>query len=151
MKTFKIFSLTIFWFFIFSGISRSQDIGVHNLIGKKQNDVIKKFGNPAHKDNSNPDMVCMFYKNSSRTMVFVSDKDGVYQAEATITYDTEQGARKIIDDLISVSVNDGFSMDTVTVNDFKLHHTGVNVELHLSENKISKKFEIRVKANRTEE
>lgn len=151
MKTIKIFSLTIFWFFIFSGISRSQDIGVHYLIGKKQNDVIKKFGNPAHRDNSNPDMACMFYKSSSRTMVFVSDKDGVYQAEATITYDTEQGAQKTIDDFISVSVSDGFRTDTVTVNDFKFHHTGVNVELHLSENKISKKFEIRVKANRTEE
>lgn len=128
----------------------AQDIEIHNLIGKKQSDVTKKYGNPVHKDNSNPDMICMFYKNANGTMVFVSDKDGVYQAEANITYNAESEARKAIDNFIQSSLAGGYQVDSVTVNDFKLQHTGVNVELHIVENKISKKFEVRVKSNRSE-
>jgi len=150
MKALRIFYLILISVILNTQSIIAQDIEIHNLIGKKQSDVTKKYGNPVHKDNSNPDMICMFYKNLNGTMVFVSDKDGVYQAEANITYNSESEARKAIDNFIQSSLAGGYQVDSVTVNDFKLHHTGVNVELHKAENKISKKFEVRVKSNRSE-
>lgn len=150
MKALRIFYLILISVILSTQSIIAQGIEIHNLIGKKQSDVTKKYGNPVHKDNSNPDMICMFYKNPNGTMVFVSDKDGVYQAEANITYNAESEARKAIDNFIQSSLAGGYQVDSVTVNDFKLHHTGVNVELHIAENKISKKFEVRVKSNRSE-
>jgi hypothetical protein len=127
----------------------AQDIEVHKLIGKSQSDVIKEYGKPVHQDNSNPAMVCMFYKTNANSMIFVSDKDGVYQAEATATYNKEMEARSAIDDFISGSISDGYAVDSVTTSDFHLQKTGVKVDLQISENKLSKKFDIRVKANRS--
>ncbi len=150
MKVLKYLNLIAFLFIINSFTISSQSIEVHYLIGKKQSDVIKQYGNPVHKDNSNPDMVCLFYKNPNGTIVFVSDKEGVYQAEANMTYSFENDARKVIDRFIQSSSEGGYQIDSVTVNDFKLHQKGVKVELHITENKISKKYEVRVKANRTE-
>jgi hypothetical protein len=141
---------TLAFILIFATNIFSQDIDIHRVIGKSQSEVIKKFGNPVHKDNSNPDMICMFYKTPNRNMVFVADREGVYQAEATGIFDTEQIAQNKIDEFISSSIKDEFTTDTISVLDFQLHKKGVKVDLHLAENKISKKYEIRVKANRTE-
>jgi hypothetical protein len=150
MKMLRVLYLIVFAVIINYAYIYAQDIEIHYLIGKKQNDVTKKYGNPVHKDNSNSDMVCLFYNNPNGTMVFVSDKQGVYQAEANVAYNTETDARNVIDHFIQASISNEFQTDTVTINDFKLHITGVNVELHIAENKINKKFEVRVKANRTE-
>lgn len=127
----------------------TQDIYIHSLIGKPTPDITKKYGKPIHKDDSNPDMICMFYKYTGGNMVFVSDKNGVYQAEATISFNTEKNARDAVDKLIQDSVNDGSVTDTVSVYDFKIHREGVNAVVQLFENKISNKFEVRVKATRT--
>ena len=59
-------------------------------IGKKQSDVIKKYGNPVHQDNSNPDMLCMFYQSGTNSMIFVANAQGVYQAEANVSYSAEK-------------------------------------------------------------
>jgi len=40
-------------------------------------------------------------------------------------------------------------VDTVSTSDFRLDKSGVKVDLQLYENKLSKKFEISVKANKT--
>ncbi len=149
MKAISIISLTITILLTLNVYA--QDINVHTVIGKNQSEVVKKFGNPVHKDNSNPEMVCMFYKGKNRTIVFVADKDGVYQAEATATFDNEQTARNKVDDFILLSLTDEFTTDTISVSDFHLHKKGVNVDLQLAENKITKKYEIRVKANRSED
>ena len=133
-----------------SSLIHSQSIEVHNYIGKSRSEVIKKYGNPVHQDNSNPAMMCMFFKSKTGSMIFVSDKKGVYQAEATKSYDTQKDARSDLDSFISNSVTNGFAVDTVSTNDFELHRKGTKVDLQLSENKIAKNFEIRVKANRTE-
>ena len=127
----------------------AQDINVHKYIGKTRSDVIKNYGNPVHQDNSNPAMICMFYKRGNDNMIFVSDKDGIYQAEANISFDKETEARTALNILISGSVTDGFKVDSVTISDFHLEKTGVKVGLQLSENKLVNKFDIRVKANRT--
>jgi hypothetical protein len=135
---------------LFPFLVYSQSIEVHNLIGKPRSEVIKKYGNPVHKDESNPAMICMFYKSKTTSMIFVSDKNGVYQAEATKSCDDQKNARSDIDSFISNSVKNGFTVDTVSVNDFELQKKGAKVDLQLSENKIAKNYEIRVKANRTE-
>ena len=135
------FSLSIF----------AQNIQVQDMIGKKQSDVIKKYGNPVHKDNNDPSMMCMFYKTNISTMIFVADANGIYQAEATKILDTEKDARKEIDIFISSSLETGFIVDTVTTSDFHLHKKGTKVDLQLNENKLSKKFDLRVKANRVED
>jgi hypothetical protein len=149
MKTahiiFKLFILSL----LISAGSFAQDINVHKYIGKSKSEVIKKYGDPIHQDNSNPAMVCMFYKSSSGSMIFVSDKEGVYQSEASETYDKENVARSSINAFISGSVSDGFTVDSVTTSDFHLQKTGVKVDLQISENKLTKKYEIKVKANKT--
>lgn len=147
----KLFIMYLLSTIIFWNNSIAQDISVHKFIGKSPNDVIQKYGKPAHRDNSNPEMICMFYKRSSNTMIFVADKTGVYQAEATKSYDDESNARKELASFIETSTTNGFTTDTVSINDFNLFKTGVKVTLQISENKLSNKFDIRVKANRSED
>lgn len=151
MKTTKCFFDSFFLMCLIPVLLCAQDISVHKFIGKTKADVIKKYGNPAHQDNSNPDMMCMFYQTKTNRMIFVSNKDGVYQSEATNNYSSEANARKAVDDLIQNSVADGFAVDTVSANDFQLHKTGVKTDLQISENKITKNFDVSVKAHKTED
>jgi len=148
MKTYNIL-ITFLFLFFFSFLLPAQDINVHNYIGKKQSEVIKKYGKPVHQDNSSPSMQCMFYKSGSNSMIFVADAEGVYQAEANVSYGNEKEARSDINSFISNSVSNGFAVDTVSTSDFRLLKSGVKVDLQMVENKLSKKFEIRVKANRS--
>lgn len=151
MKTFKTFFFAIPLLILFPDLNNAQDIKVHEMIGKKKSELVKKYGNPVHQDNSNPNIICMFFKSGSSSMIFVADKDGVFQAEATASYDSETSARKQIDNFISFSVQKEYSVDTVTTSDFRLNKHGVKVELQVAENKLSKQYDIKVKANRTEE
>ena len=143
----KFFLLPVF----ITNLSIAQDIAVHNLIGKLQKEVIKKYGKPVHKDDSNPDMICMYYKTGNNNMIFVADKNGVYQAEAVKSYGTESIARKELDAIITASSKNSFLIDTVSINDFNLQKSGVKVDLQISENKLTNKFDIRVKARRSED
>lgn len=95
-------------------------------------------------------MVCMFYKNNISSITFVLNEEGVYQAEATKSYGLEDEARSIINSFISNSKSDGFKVDTVSISDFSLTKTGAKVDLQLSENKLQKVFEIKVKATKKE-
>jgi len=151
MKTIKMFFVSFFLVCLFPVLLIAQDISVQYLIGKSKNDVIKKYGNPAHQDNSNPDMMCMFYQTNTVRMIFVSDKTGVYQSEATANYNSEAKARTAVDDFITGSIKNEFAVDTVSTNDFQLSKTGVKATLQMSENKISKNFDVSVKANRSED
>jgi hypothetical protein len=151
MKTKNIFFVSYLLICLTPVLLSAQDISVHKFIGKTRNDVIKKYGNPVHQDNSDPNMMCMFYQTKTNRMIFVSDKDGVYQSEATVNYDTEARARNAVDDFISGSIADGFAVDTVSINDFELSKTGVKADLQISENKITKNFDVNVKANRSED
>lgn len=151
MKTRNYFFVYFFLMCLFPILLSAQDISVHKFIGKTKSDVIKKYGNPVHQDNSNPDKICMFYQTKTNRMIFVSDKNGVYQSEATNNYSSEMNARKAVDDLIKNSVVDGFSVDSVSVNDFQIHKTGVKADVQITENKITKNFDVSVKARRSEE
>lgn len=128
----------------------AQDISVHEFIGKPKSDVIKTFGNPVHQDNSNPEMMCMFYQTATLRMIFVSNKEGVYQSEATANYDTEVEARNVLKNLLKNSKANGFAADSISVNDYQLSKTGIKADLQLTENKISKKFDVNIKARKSE-
>jgi hypothetical protein len=151
MKNSKMYFVAIPLLLFVPEFIYSQDIKVHEMIGKKKSEVIKEYGNPVHQDNSNPKIACMFYKSKTTSIIFVSDKEGVFQAEATASYESETAGRKQIDSFISSSIQNEFSVDTVTTSDFRLHKHGVKVELQIAENKLSKQYDIKVKANRTEE
>ena len=149
MKTQKKLLASLFLLFLFPFFIIAQDINVHNMIGKTQNDVINKYGKPVHRDKSNPAMDCMFYKTKNKRLTFVADQDGVFQAEANASYSNEKQARNALNEFITGSISTSFIVDTVSTEDFTLNKEGVNVELQLCENKMTKKYEIRVKAHRT--
>jgi len=151
MKTRSCFFVSFFLMCLFPILFYAQDISVHKFIGKTKADVIKKYGNPAHQDNSNPDMMCMFYQTKTNRMIFVSDKDGVYQSESTSNFDSEINARNAVDELIKNSVADGFAVDSVSTNDFQIHKTGVKADVQMTENKITKNFDVSVKAHKSED
>ena len=151
MKTRYCFFVAFFPMLLIPHFLIAQDISVHKFIGNPKSDVIKKYGNPAHQDNSNPDMMCMFYQTKTNRMIFVSNKDGVYQSESTTNFNSETSARKAVDELIKNSVADGFAVDTVSANDFQLHKTGVKTDLQITENKITKNFDVSVKAHKSED
>jgi hypothetical protein len=151
MKTITFFFFLILLVcFVFVETS-AQDVSVQNLIGKSKSEVIKKFGNPVHQDNSDPAMMCMFYQDKTTRMIFVSNKEGVFQSEATVTYNSETSARNAVDKFITNSVANGFAVDTVTANDFEVHKPGVKTDLQLSENKITNTFVVSVKARKSED
>lgn len=151
MKTRKVFFALFFLLCLFPILLSTQDISVHKYIGKTKADVIKKYGNPVHQDNSNPDMMCMFYQTKTNRMIFVSDKEGIYQSESTTNFSTETEAKTAVDDLIKNSMTDGFTVDSVSVNDFQIHKTGVKADVQMTENKITKSFDVSVKDRKTED
>jgi len=151
MKTIKMFFVSFFLICLFPVLLVAQDISVHEFIGKSKSAVIKQYGNPAHQDNSNPAMMCMFYQAKTVRMIFVSNKDGVYQSEATVNYSSQSKARTAIDDLIKNSVAEGYAVDTISVNDFQLYKTGVKADVQISENKITNNYDVSVKAHSSED
>lgn len=151
MKKIKIFFVSFLLVCLFPVLMFAQDISVHKFIGKTKSDVIKKYGNPVHQDNSDPNMICMFYQTKTNRMIFVSDKDAVYQSEATVNYENESKARSVVDEFIAGSITNGFAVDTVSINDFQLSKTGVKADLQINENKITKNFDVSVKARRSED
>src|SRR5665811_507757 len=114
MKLLNVFYLILFSLLCNALITKAQDLNVHYLIGKKQSEVIKKYGNPVHRDDTNPEMRCMFYSSKLNTMIFVSNKEGVYQSDALKTYDSNNDAMKELDACIVGSVSNGFTIDSVT-------------------------------------
>ncbi len=148
MKIIKV--IILLFLCLLSGRLIAQDINVYNMIGKKLTDVIKIYGNPIHQDKSNPEMVCTFYKSNSGTLTFVSNKNGVYQAEVYKSYSSSGEARSDINKSISKAISGGFKCDTISVDDFQLIKTGVKSTLQASKNKITNKTDIHAKAVRTE-
>jgi hypothetical protein len=93
----------------------------------------------------------MFYQTKTNRMIFVSNKDGVYQSEATNNYSSETNARNAVYELIKISIADGFAVDSISVNDFQVHKTGVKADVQMTENKITKNFDVSVKAHKSED
>jgi hypothetical protein len=68
-----------------------------------------------------------------------------------VNYESETKARSAVDEFIVGSVADGFAIDTVSTNDFQLHKPGVKADLQMTENKITKNFDVSVKAHKSED
>jgi hypothetical protein len=151
MKAIMRFFVSFFLMCLIPVLLSAQDISVHKFIGKSKSDVIKKYGNPVHQDNSNPDMMCMFYQSKTNRMIFVSNKDGVYQSEATTNYDTEANARSVFENILKNSKTESYAVDSISVNDFQIHKTGVKADVQMTENKITKNFDVSVKAHKSED
>ena len=151
MKTRNYFFVSFSLMCLIPVLLSAQDISVHKFIGKTKAEVIKKYGNPVHQDNSNPEMMCMFYQTKTNRMIFVANKEGIYQSEATVNYDSEASARKAIEDLMKNSIAEGFAVDSISVNDFQVHKTGVKADVQMTENKITKYFDVSVKAHKSED
>ena len=129
----------------------SQELAVQNYIGKSLDIVINNFGKPVHKDLANKSMQCVFYKTNTYQYVFVADNEGVYQAEATLSFDRRSTAMSRMNEFITNCMNQGMKTDTLGVTDFNIICKGARVDLTLFENKYSKQYQIKVKANRSED
>ncbi len=136
--------------FIFLSPSSAQNINVHEMIGEKISTVISKYGKPAHRDKSNPAMECIFYKSKSHQLVFVANKKGVFQAEGCKRFTNKRTAEKELRKIITACNRKGYSTDTVNVSEFNIHKKGVRFNVMLMENNFSKKYEVKIKANKYE-
>ncbi|MFA3784065.1 hypothetical protein ABRY23_13475 [Melioribacteraceae bacterium 4301-Me] len=126
----------------------AQDVAVCKLIGKSNSDVIKKYGKPIHQDLSNPEMQCLFYQTKDYRLVFVSNKDGVYQAEGELKYNSKENANAVIHSFLTECISDSLLVDTVNTSEYNVKGKNFKMNISLYENNFSKKYEVRVKANR---
>lgn len=127
----------------------SQNLKVYQIIGKKIDFVISKFGKPAHQDRSNPNMQCIFYKTNNSQSVFVSDNEGVFQAECSYNYSSKSSANVELNNFLTKCKNEGYEIDTINSAEYDLSSSGVKINATLFENNFSKKYEIKVKANKS--
>lgn len=147
MKSSIALVVVLFLFFLLLPNSvLSQNIEVFNYIGKSMNTAVNNYGKPAHQDRADPAMECVFYKTKTHQIVFVANKEGIYQAEGSKYYGNRPSATKALDKIISSSIKKGFVCDTVSVTEFNIEKKGVAADICLYENVGSKKFEVRVKA-----
>jgi hypothetical protein len=128
----------------------SQQTSLCELIGKNMSAVLNQFGKPIHRDQSNPQMDCVFYQNKSARMAFVADKAGVYQIQIDYYYGTKDEAEKAMNGFLSDCGSKSMKIDTVNAGDFKISKPGVRMNLTLFENSFSKKYEVKFKADRSE-
>ena len=151
MKAMKIVpAVLVLLSFLFAGNTSAQDLGIYKFIDKPMSQVIQHYGKPAHQDNSNPAMVCAFYQTKTYRYVFVSNQNGVFQVEGNISFSSNSSAASAISKLISELQTEGFESDTVGTGDYNLSGPNVKMDLTLFENSYSKKYEVRIKANKSE-
>jgi len=148
MKNISLITI-LFSFLALSSIS-AQDVCVYKMIGKHLDAVVAKYGKPDHKDNSNPSMTCFFYKTKSYNLVFVSDKSAVYQAEGSKSFKSKSKAESEMYKVLTNCRNEGITIDTIATGKYSLFTTGIRMKFTLFENKFSKKFEVKIKANKSE-
>jgi hypothetical protein len=151
MKALKIVpAVLVLLSFLFAGSTTAQDLEIYKFIGKPLTQVIQHYGKPVHQDKSNPAMVCSFYQTNTYRYVFVSNQKGVYQAEGNVSFSSSGSATQTITELIGELQSAGFESDTVGVGDYNLLGPGVKLNITLFENSYSKKYEVKIKANKSE-
>jgi hypothetical protein len=145
---FKSVFVLIFFFIINSTLS--QDLNTYQMVGKSMDYAISKYGKPAHQDLSNKSMQCVFYKTKTYQTVFVANEQGIFQCESSVYYDKKSEANQNLSSLISKCNKDGFSIDTVNIAEFNIYRNGLKLNVSLFENTYSNKYEVKVKASRSE-
>lgn len=145
----KLFSLIIISVAITSNYS-AQQVKYCQMIGKKIDDVIKTYGKPVHQDLSNPDMKCIFYQTKTSRTTFIAGKEGVYQIQADLSFDTEKEALKSIDTFLGDCGSQSYEIDTLSVGNYNIWAPGVKMSLNLYQNTYLKKYEVKFKADKSE-
>lgn len=129
--------------------NNSQNLKIYQIIGKKMDYVVSHFGKPAHQDRSNKEMQCIFYKTDNSQSVFVGNKAEVFQAECSKTFDSKSAADNELISLIKGCKNEGYEIDTLNISEYNMNIPGIKINVSLFENNFSKKYEIKVKANKS--
>lgn len=140
--------LPAIFLFVFCSVIYSQSVPVYEMIGKRVSSVTNTYGKPAHSDKSDPTLECMFYQTQTLRMVFVADKDGVFQAESTRSLNSSGSAKSHLDEIIRGCLAKEMTVDTLNAEDFKAVGDNVKAEITLFQNSYSKKYEVRVKATK---
>lgn len=148
MKTIKIILIVLFGAGFFAENNFAQDLNAYKFIGKTIEDVRNNYGKPMHIEDSNPSMVCMFYKKNNDTMTFVSDENSIFQADALVFYEDKNAALTELNKVINTANQQNFVTDTLSSTEFKLDTEGVAFDLALVKNPNLDKHEITVHAKR---
>ena len=149
-RVFKVVIALSGFLFVLTSTVIPQETSLCDLIGKSTGNVIKKFGNPLHQDKSNPAMQCIYYQSKSSRMAFIADNAGVYQIQADYYYDSKSAADNAINRFVTKCYKDSMQVDTVNVKEFKIYGSGLRASLTLFENNFSKKYEVKLQADRSE-
>ena len=126
----------------------AQDKPVYDMIGKKISAVSATYGKPTYHDKSTPEMECIFYKSKTNRMVFVGNKEGIFQAEMCKIITNKQKARGVFDGIVARSISEGFNADTLSTDVINLRRPGTNMDLSLFNNTYAKQYEINLKAKK---
>lgn len=146
----KLTSFFILLLLITPQTAYSQETSLCEILGKKSNVVVSKFGKPQHHDKSNPSMECLFYQKKQSRLAFIADKNGVYQIQADYFYNSSKEANKALDVFISECYSKELKIDTVSAGNYKIFGSGVKMEMSLFHNNYSNNYEVKIKAERSE-
>ncbi len=150
MKRIKLILVSSLCLFFITNTVYLQQIKYCKMIGKSVNEVIQNYGKPVHQDLSNPAMKCLFYQTKTSRAAFIADEKGVYQIQVDLSYNSEKDAKKSIDDFLIDCGSQSYVIDTVSVGNYAIKAPSVKMELTMFENTYSKKYEIKFKADRSE-
>lgn len=128
----------------------AQQVKYCQMIGKKVDDVIRTYGKPVHQDLSNPDMKCIFYQTKTSRTTFIAGKEGVYQIQADLSYETEKDALKSIENFLNECGAQSYEIDTLSTGNYNIKAPGVRMSLNLFQNTYLKKYEVKFKADKSE-
>lgn len=148
MKALKIFLLVLFAAGFFAENNFGQDLDIYKFIGKTIEDVKNHYGKPMHIEDSNPSMVCVFYKKNNDTMTFVSDENSIFQADALVFYDNKNAALNELNKVVNAANQQNFIADTLSSTEFKLDKEDVAFDIALAKDQNSDKHEITIHAER---
>lgn len=148
MKTIKILFLILFSAGFFAQNNFAQDLDAYKFIGKRIEDVRNHYGKPIHIEDSNPSMVCIFYKKDKNTMTFVSDENSIFQADVLVFYETKNAAKTELNKVVSQANQQSFAADTLSSMEFKLKKEDVAFDIAMAQDPNSTKYEISIHAKR---
>ena len=152
MEIIIIKKLKLFLLFLFMPtFLLAQDKTIYDFIGGKISNATAAYGKPTHHDKSIPEMECIFYKTKTNRIVFVGNKNGIFQAEQCTTITEEGSAKKVFDQIISRSISDGFIADTLSSDMVNLIRSGTDMSVSFFNNTYAKQFEINLKAKKVAE
>ncbi len=119
------------------------------MISKSKDEILRIYGKPKFRDKSNPAMDCFFYKTKTTSITFVADEKSVYQAECSVICSDKGSAINKVSDLIKDCWAEGFKIDSLTNEEFRLAKKGIAAELNLMSFN-NKSYNVKLKARRSE-